>query len=209
MARKFWHRLWSPHDFRPMGHPHQHYSDWFPEHFLEYQKQVLLQPTFKHHLASSSPSPYQQISANETYYDYLLKLFGTIPTIPLTYYHYFNHPTYFLIFLNFQEVPCWHWQSGWCKMGPKCTYAHGTEDLRGGAREARDQREGGTGTAHGAQRGYGYGKGGRYGSRAQEWDRNWERKKVFGWWGSDIAYFLVSFGRRDWSIWDFWWCWLL
>lgn len=33
---------------------------------------------------------------------------------------------------RFKEVPCWHWQSGWCKMGPKCTYAHGTEDLRGG-----------------------------------------------------------------------------
>eukprot|EP00913_Durusdinium_trenchii_P021909 g20587.t1 len=52
---------------------------------------------------------------------------------------------------RFKEVPCWHWQSGWCKMGPKCTYAHGSEDLRGGTRER-------------------YGKGGYRGgaARAQE-----------------------------------------
>jgi len=33
---------------------------------------------------------------------------------------------------RFKEVLCWHWQSGWCKLGPRCTYAHGPEDLRGG-----------------------------------------------------------------------------
>ncbi|CAJ1375856.1 unnamed protein product, partial [Effrenium voratum] len=35
-----------------------------------------------------------------------------------------------LVIPRFKEVPCWHWQSGWCKMGPKCTYAHGSDDLR-------------------------------------------------------------------------------
>lgn len=33
---------------------------------------------------------------------------------------------------RFKEVLCWHWQSGWCKLGPRCTYAHGPGDLRGG-----------------------------------------------------------------------------
>lgn len=32
---------------------------------------------------------------------------------------------------RFKEVLCWHWQSGWCKLGPRCTYAHGSSDLRG------------------------------------------------------------------------------
>mmetsp|Transcript_66821 Transcript_66821/g.139534 ORF Transcript_66821/g.139534 Transcript_66821/m.139534 type:complete len:317 (+) Transcript_66821:125-1075(+) len=32
---------------------------------------------------------------------------------------------------RFKEVLCWHWQSGWCKLGPRCTYAHGPDDLRG------------------------------------------------------------------------------
>eukprot|EP00929_Paragymnodinium_shiwhaense_P010228 TRINITY_DN11477_c0_g1_i1.p1 TRINITY_DN11477_c0_g1~~TRINITY_DN11477_c0_g1_i1.p1 ORF type:complete len:339 (-),score=74.73 TRINITY_DN11477_c0_g1_i1:156-1172(-) len=32
---------------------------------------------------------------------------------------------------RFKEVLCWHWQSGWCKLGPRCTYAHGAGDLRG------------------------------------------------------------------------------
>lgn len=31
---------------------------------------------------------------------------------------------------RFKEVLCWHWQSGWCKLGPRCTYAHGPSDLR-------------------------------------------------------------------------------
>uniref|UniRef100_A0A7S0AG82 C3H1-type domain-containing protein n=1 Tax=Pyrodinium bahamense TaxID=73915 RepID=A0A7S0AG82_9DINO len=31
---------------------------------------------------------------------------------------------------RFKEVLCWHWQSGWCKLGPRCTYAHGASDLR-------------------------------------------------------------------------------
>mmetsp|Transcript_2952 Transcript_2952/g.5093 ORF Transcript_2952/g.5093 Transcript_2952/m.5093 type:complete len:353 (+) Transcript_2952:63-1121(+) len=35
-----------------------------------------------------------------------------------------------LVTPRFKEVLCWHWQSGWCKLGPKCTYAHGHEDLR-------------------------------------------------------------------------------
>lgn len=33
---------------------------------------------------------------------------------------------------RFKEVLCWHWRSGWCKLGPRCTYAHGPSDLRGG-----------------------------------------------------------------------------
>eukprot|EP00747_Dinoflagellata_sp_TGD_P065583 gnl/TRDRNA2_/TRDRNA2_154416_c0_seq3.p1 gnl/TRDRNA2_/TRDRNA2_154416_c0~~gnl/TRDRNA2_/TRDRNA2_154416_c0_seq3.p1 ORF type:complete len:322 (-),score=48.44 gnl/TRDRNA2_/TRDRNA2_154416_c0_seq3:139-1104(-) len=32
---------------------------------------------------------------------------------------------------RFKEVLCWHWRSGWCRMGPRCSYAHGPEDLRG------------------------------------------------------------------------------
>jgi len=31
---------------------------------------------------------------------------------------------------RFKEVMCWHWQSGWCRLGPRCTYAHGVDDLR-------------------------------------------------------------------------------
>jgi hypothetical protein len=31
---------------------------------------------------------------------------------------------------RFKEVLCWHWQSGWCRLGPRCTYAHGVSDLR-------------------------------------------------------------------------------
>eukprot|EP00928_Gymnodinium_smaydae_P017139 TRINITY_DN16545_c0_g2_i1.p1 TRINITY_DN16545_c0_g2~~TRINITY_DN16545_c0_g2_i1.p1 ORF type:complete len:299 (+),score=57.19 TRINITY_DN16545_c0_g2_i1:156-1052(+) len=36
-----------------------------------------------------------------------------------------------LVTPRFKEVICWHWQSGWCKLGPKCTYAHGPADLFG------------------------------------------------------------------------------
>jgi hypothetical protein len=36
-----------------------------------------------------------------------------------------------LVTPRFKEVMCWHWQSGWCKLGPRCTYAHGQSDLRG------------------------------------------------------------------------------
>jgi hypothetical protein len=35
-----------------------------------------------------------------------------------------------LVTPRFKEVLCWHWQSGWCKLGPRCTYAHGPNDLR-------------------------------------------------------------------------------
>jgi len=35
-----------------------------------------------------------------------------------------------LVTPRFKEVLCWHWQSGWCKLGPRCTYAHGPADLR-------------------------------------------------------------------------------
>lgn len=35
-----------------------------------------------------------------------------------------------LVTPRFKEVLCWHWQSGWCKLGPRCTYAHGPSDLR-------------------------------------------------------------------------------
>mmetsp|Transcript_56716 Transcript_56716/g.135080 ORF Transcript_56716/g.135080 Transcript_56716/m.135080 type:complete len:289 (-) Transcript_56716:118-984(-) len=31
---------------------------------------------------------------------------------------------------RFKEVLCWHFQSGWCRLGPRCTYAHGQNDLR-------------------------------------------------------------------------------
>mmetsp|Transcript_54501 Transcript_54501/g.100836 ORF Transcript_54501/g.100836 Transcript_54501/m.100836 type:complete len:290 (-) Transcript_54501:156-1025(-) len=31
---------------------------------------------------------------------------------------------------RFKEVLCWHFQSGWCRLGPRCTYAHGQADLR-------------------------------------------------------------------------------
>jgi len=34
-----------------------------------------------------------------------------------------------LVTPRFKEVLCWHWQSGWCKLGPRCTYAHGPTDL--------------------------------------------------------------------------------
>mmetsp|Transcript_150532 Transcript_150532/g.464512 ORF Transcript_150532/g.464512 Transcript_150532/m.464512 type:complete len:260 (+) Transcript_150532:73-852(+) len=37
-----------------------------------------------------------------------------------------------LVTPRFKEVLCWHWQSGWCKLGPRCTYAHGPADLRSG-----------------------------------------------------------------------------
>jgi len=37
-----------------------------------------------------------------------------------------------LVTPRFKEVLCWHWQSGWCKLGPRCTYAHGPNDLRVG-----------------------------------------------------------------------------
>uniref|UniRef100_A0A7S4VYU6 C3H1-type domain-containing protein n=1 Tax=Alexandrium monilatum TaxID=311494 RepID=A0A7S4VYU6_9DINO len=36
-----------------------------------------------------------------------------------------------LVAPRFKEVLCWHWQSGWCKLGPRCTYAHGPSDMRG------------------------------------------------------------------------------
>lgn len=36
-----------------------------------------------------------------------------------------------LVTPRFKEVQCWHWQSGWCRLGARCTYAHGQEDLRG------------------------------------------------------------------------------
>jgi len=36
-----------------------------------------------------------------------------------------------LVTPRFKEVMCWHWESGWCKLGPRCTYAHGPEDMRG------------------------------------------------------------------------------
>lgn len=35
-----------------------------------------------------------------------------------------------LVMPRFKEVLCWHFQSGWCRLGPKCTYAHGLEELR-------------------------------------------------------------------------------
>jgi len=35
-----------------------------------------------------------------------------------------------LVTPRFKEVLCWHWQSGWCRLGPRCTYAHGPQDLR-------------------------------------------------------------------------------
>lgn len=35
-----------------------------------------------------------------------------------------------LVTPRFKEVLCWHWQSGWCKLGHRCTYAHGPTDLR-------------------------------------------------------------------------------
>lgn len=41
-----------------------------------------------------------------------------------------------LVTPRFKEVLCWHWQSGWCKLGPRCTYAHGQSDLRGDGRGA-------------------------------------------------------------------------
>jgi len=31
---------------------------------------------------------------------------------------------------RFKEELCWHWESGFCKLGPRCTYAHGRADLR-------------------------------------------------------------------------------
>lgn len=33
---------------------------------------------------------------------------------------------------RFKVVLCWHWQGGWCRHGPRCTYAHGPAELRGG-----------------------------------------------------------------------------
>lgn len=35
-----------------------------------------------------------------------------------------------LVTPRFKEVLCWHWQNGWCRLGPRCTYAHGPEELR-------------------------------------------------------------------------------
>lgn len=35
-----------------------------------------------------------------------------------------------LVTPRFKEMLCWHWQSGWCKLGPRCTFAHGPGDLR-------------------------------------------------------------------------------
>jgi len=34
-----------------------------------------------------------------------------------------------LVTPRFKEVLCWHYQSGWCRLGPRCTYAHGQEEL--------------------------------------------------------------------------------
>jgi len=31
---------------------------------------------------------------------------------------------------RFKAILCWHWQSGRCRLGPRCTYAHGASDLR-------------------------------------------------------------------------------
>eukprot|EP00440_Ansanella_granifera_P007039 gb/GFBE01007626.1/.p1 GENE.gb/GFBE01007626.1/~~gb/GFBE01007626.1/.p1 ORF type:complete len:413 (+),score=94.30 gb/GFBE01007626.1/:1-1239(+) len=45
-----------------------------------------------------------------------------------------------LVTPRFKEVLCWHWQSGWCKLGPRCTYAHGQSDLRGHGVGAGDGR---------------------------------------------------------------------
>lgn len=36
-----------------------------------------------------------------------------------------------LVTPRFKEVLCWHWQNGWCRLGARCTYAHGPEELRG------------------------------------------------------------------------------
>jgi len=41
-----------------------------------------------------------------------------------------------LVTPRFKEVLCWHWQSGWCKLGPRCTYSHGPTDIRGGGVQA-------------------------------------------------------------------------
>eukprot|EP00747_Dinoflagellata_sp_TGD_P209799 gnl/TRDRNA2_/TRDRNA2_83170_c0_seq1.p1 gnl/TRDRNA2_/TRDRNA2_83170_c0~~gnl/TRDRNA2_/TRDRNA2_83170_c0_seq1.p1 ORF type:complete len:327 (+),score=39.60 gnl/TRDRNA2_/TRDRNA2_83170_c0_seq1:53-1033(+) len=39
-----------------------------------------------------------------------------------------------LVIPRFKDVLCWHWRSGWCRMGARCTYAHGPSDMRGSKR---------------------------------------------------------------------------
>lgn len=34
-----------------------------------------------------------------------------------------------LVTPRFKAVLCWHWQSGRCRLGPRCTYAHGPSEL--------------------------------------------------------------------------------
>lgn len=38
-----------------------------------------------------------------------------------------------MVIPRFKEMMCWHWQSGWCKLGSRCTYAHGPAEFRGGS----------------------------------------------------------------------------
>merc|ERR1712087_715912 len=53
-----------------------------------------------------------------------------------------------LVTPRFKEVLCWHWQSGWCKLGPRCSYAHGPSDLRD-SEEAYGVARGGRGVDRG------------------------------------------------------------
>jgi len=44
-----------------------------------------------------------------------------------------------LVTPRFKEVLCWHYQSGWCRLGPRCTYAHGPEELALRGRHGSDE----------------------------------------------------------------------
>lgn len=44
-----------------------------------------------------------------------------------------------LVTPRFKEVLCWHYQSGWCRLGPRCTYAHGPEELALRCRHGSDE----------------------------------------------------------------------
>jgi hypothetical protein len=44
-----------------------------------------------------------------------------------------------LVTPRFKEVLCWHYQSGWCRLGPRCTYAHGPEELALRGRHDNDE----------------------------------------------------------------------
>jgi len=81
-----------------------------------------------------------------------------------------------LVTPRFKEVLCWHWQSGWCKLGPRCTYAHGQSDLRGNGTGAGDGRavggpegRGGKGAqALSEAGGCGCGAGGKQGGKGRD-----------------------------------------